>query len=152
MRVSSRTEPQTRWLRKGPLGMKTAADCATAAGRVFCGSLACAQCASTRLVFTLSSHMHTHIHTQTHAQTHTLSLTLTYETRPEFARTASSTHGSSVCWCVRLAAGGWQMLCAGSGRRLPVKHLLDTLVTLLKRACVRVYAVVMKLSTAHTPA
>ena len=40
------------------------------------------------------------------------------------------------------------MLSAGSGRGLPVKHLLDTLVTLLKRACVRDFAVVMKLSTA----
>ena len=113
MRAPSRTEPLTRWLRKGPLAMKTA-----------------------------------DIHTQTHAQTPTLSLTLTYETRPEFARSASSTHGSSVCLCVRMAAGGWQMLSAGSGRRLPVKHLLDTLETLLKRACVRDFAVVMKLSTA----
>ena len=130
MRVSSRTEPQTRWLRKGPLAMKTAADCATAAGRVLCGSspsvpqrCLCLHCHRT------CTHTHTYkrvpnLHVQPPAHTQAL-------------------YASACGW--RLAAGR----CSPQG--LDVSFLLDTLVTLIKRACVGDNAVVMKLSTAsHT--
>ena len=97
---------------------------------------------------------HAHTHTYTDARTDTHSLSHSHVRNASRICTFCLKHTRKLCMLVRadggwrLAAGGWQMLSAGSGRRLPVKHLLDTLVTLLKRACVRDFAVVMKLSTA----
>ena len=88
-------------------------------------------------------------YTDARTDTHPLSLSRTKRVPNLHVLPQAHTEALYACACGwRLAAGGWQMLSAGSGRRLPVKHLLDTLVTLLKRACVRDFAVVMKLSTA----
>merc|ERR1712216_316271 len=76
---------------------------------------------------------HAHTHTYTDARTHTqrYTLSLSHVRNASQICTYSLKHTRKLCMLVR-AAGGWrwQMLCAGSGRRLPVKHLLDTLVTL----------------------